>query len=822
MKKSTVLILLFCIISGLQAGTMELQTNWGEFKTADQEQVTFTVKASLPEKTENAVWRWKLSDLVGNSIAGAEKKLHAPTGFTERIPVNLPDPGYYRFESEIKDDSGVVHAANFTTVVRLAPVCEDGPKSGFFGTNGHNAVNFVDIMQRVGVRFWRADFDWPKIEPKEGKWNFAETDAIADALAKAKIECVAILGYNPPWIKLEKNTPGATEKYCNYVRKVVERYKDRIRYWDLWNEPQYSWNGDKYLFAEIQKKAYEVIKSIQPDAVVNFNGYPFEEELRGYTREQLNHVGTGVFDAIGLHPYNRPHGPDHNDYLTHAVRIKAWVDANRPGTEVWQSELGWPTSTDRLGVSEELQASYMLRSMIYSLAAGWTRYVQYMPFGGPKMEDSEHQYGLFAWGWRPKISLAAFAHISRLLRSAEFVRMLDLGSTLRGAEFSVPTGSVFCVWAAHDPVVMTWKRPESAAVLTRMDGSIWHEETGDEIFFSENVLFIETADGKTWADALEKGKVKLKEPLMLEMHTIDDGKLRVRLRNRDKISRKVQARITLPDGVRFLNPKLRKQNPANVAFPFAGQVKELRLNLDMPKRKIVDDKVQIRLTGAGFQSNFSIPLQQVPAFHMPEYAVDAKPGKWNDYPALTFNTVQAIAPADLQLKWKGPEDLSIRRAHYGWNEQGVILYIEVLDSIHQPLPREISDWNLWRYDAVQYTFNATPKMPATCYDQFTTEVGVGLRDGKCAYHVYLGNTVRPVKAACRRDEKTHTTIYDILTPWSMFGLNQAPAPGTNISACFIVNDNDEGRNGVRKYMEMSPGIGMTKDPSLYRRLILEP
>ena len=61
MKKSTVLILLFCIISGLQAGTMELQTNWGEFKTADQEQVTFTVKASLPEKTENAVWRWKLS-----------------------------------------------------------------------------------------------------------------------------------------------------------------------------------------------------------------------------------------------------------------------------------------------------------------------------------------------------------------------------------------------------------------------------------------------------------------------------------------------------------------------------------------------------------------------------------------------------------------------------------------------------------------------------------------------------------------------------------------------------------------------------------------
>ena len=52
-------------------------------------------------------------------------------------------------------------------------------------------------------------------------------------------------------------------RWLEYVRAVVERYHDRVQYWEIDNEPKISVN-----YAEVVKAASKVIKKIDPQAKV--------------------------------------------------------------------------------------------------------------------------------------------------------------------------------------------------------------------------------------------------------------------------------------------------------------------------------------------------------------------------------------------------------------------------------------------------------------------------------------------------------------------------------------------------------------------------
>lgn len=798
-------------------------------RAEDRSEINFSIKISkISEQVLNrSHLEWDWYDLIGTKLASGKISLAGKKGqFNVPLKLQRREYGYYKLTLKVVDDRGIVHSEKTTTAarIRLADQKFAGRNTGYFGICGHNAADLTEVMSRIGVRFWRADFDWRLVEPQENKWDFRVTDAIANALSKNGITCLAILGYNPGWLKLEQNKPGDVEKYCRYVRKVVERYKGQIRHWDLWNEPQYTWNGDQILFAKIQKRAYETIKSVQPDAVICFNGHPFGEELRGYTREQLAAIGKNSMDVIGIHPYSRPLGPDDNDFLMHVRNIRSWLKQNHPATELWISELGWPTSTCNWGVSELQQASYMQRSMIYGLAGDCTRFCWYMVFSGPHKSKSEHQYGLINFSGRPKPSLLAFSHIAYMLRDAVFKKELEMGSDVRGFRFEQADGkSVFTIWATHDPVSFIWKRPKSKAVLTRMDGSSYQHNKADELLLSEVILFCETQDGDTWERSFEAGYAKLRHPVKISSSTFTKKGLLMQLENRDKLSRKVNAVITLPGDCEFSSPKLKGKNPAKISFQLGSLPKDILLNLNLKHNKVIDDKILVKLSGGNFKTDFSIPVRIFPGKYLSEYTIDAKSGKWKTPAPIILESYTNIGPVDFQRLWGGPNDLSAQ-AWYGWNERGIILYIEAKDNSHIPLPRTgkaSSSFNMWRYDSVQLAINATPGFPPAFYDQNTAEIGVTIRDDRAYIHYFCGKSQPPVKAAGRRDDKKGVTYYDIFIPWQSIGLKHAPEKNSFVAVNFIVNDADGSENSARKYVEVSEGIAVVKSPNLYPLLRLE-
>jgi exo-beta-1,3-glucanase (GH17 family) len=130
------------------------------------------------------------------------------------------------------------------------------------------------------------------------------------------------------------------------VRHVVERYKDKIKYWEIWNEPNHEhyWVPQDGLaaYAELLKGAYAVIKAADPSAQVLVGGLTgkYWEDMG-----KLYNLGAGKsFDIVNIHPFANP--LDRNpwngmraQYQNLRQIMAANGDSSKP---VWITEIGCP------------------------------------------------------------------------------------------------------------------------------------------------------------------------------------------------------------------------------------------------------------------------------------------------------------------------------------------------------------------------------------------------------------------------------------------------------------------------------------------------
>ncbi|MCX5714307.1 MAG: cellulase family glycosylhydrolase [Candidatus Omnitrophica bacterium] len=98
----------------------------------------------------------------------------------------------------------------------------------------------VRLMREAGVGIVRMDFLWQDIEPQPGEFHFEKYDFIVDLLRDNDIGILGILDYTSDWASPQGkwNYPAKNDrKFIDYARKVVGRYQDKVKYWEIWNEP---------------------------------------------------------------------------------------------------------------------------------------------------------------------------------------------------------------------------------------------------------------------------------------------------------------------------------------------------------------------------------------------------------------------------------------------------------------------------------------------------------------------------------------------------------------------------------------------------------
>ena len=788
----------FCCVSLLAAiltlplagTTIRLSSDWGKYQLSESSEINITATVTdLPEKSLRA--EWELSDLTGTIIDSGSWMVDTTP---HRLPLTLPDDGYYRLRVTLKSESGASHGSTSTGLVKTVFQEKTGfDQTGRWAVNGHGRTEEYPVFRKLGITMSRLDISWKDVEPQPGHWKFESFDKIAVASHENGILILAILGKNPPWLPLNNGQGTDREQFLEYVRRTVTRYRNDIFFWDLWNEPQYSWSGTKEEFGLVMRDAYHIIKEIQPESTVVYNGHPFEEELRTYTLENLAPLnGEMPFDALGMHPYSRPRSPDNNRFLEHMSNIRTLLNRIAPGKALWISELGWPTSTDALGVTELEQAAYLQRAAMLGLAAGVEKFVWYMPYSSDNPAYHESQYGFFRADLTPKPALAAYAFLIRMLENMEFSREIPIGEAVRCLEFTNGSRKLHVLWATGETVKLTADWPEGIRIR-RGDGSALKALPVMEI--GALPVFLDGIDGSA---ALVDAHLSLARPLKLEGATLTSEGLQFILRNRTGRELPVEANLKLPPGLVFRNAAA----ATGMKFQITDSPKEIRIGLRFPAPPFSGNAVLTLRTPDAVQEE-TVPLRMESAV----YGGESSP--------LQLNAISAIGPADMQKEWGGPEDLSCT-AWFGWDEEGLLFRADVRDDEH----RNTCDASqLWAEDSIQLAFRLVPGNVPDYYDEESVEIGAALTANGVCKAVYCGKPDLDFQADIIRLEEEKITRYRIRIPWKFTNLKTAPPPGCVISWNFAVNDVD--RKGGRKWLEPAPGICLEKNPAKFPRFILK-
>jgi hypothetical protein len=224
-----------------------------------------------------------------------------------------------------------------------------------------SGVWLVGQYEKLGVQWNRLAFSWVLVQPSKDEFDWSAYDRIVDACRTKNIQILATLGGhfdNPPvpaWAgktlaEVVADHPECLEKF---VRAWVGRYKGRIHYWEILNEPegQHRELTLPVYVEKVLKPSYRIIKSADPQAKVlpcAYNHLPGSQSdsVDSPEREVFWDLARGYYDIGNVHEY-----ADWNIFRTQPVATQEERDLrkfrvlmDKHGEErkpFWVTEIGW-------------------------------------------------------------------------------------------------------------------------------------------------------------------------------------------------------------------------------------------------------------------------------------------------------------------------------------------------------------------------------------------------------------------------------------------------------------------------------------------------
>ena len=314
-----------------------------------------------------------------------------------------------------------------------------------FGMHVFNLQNGVFPTIPVGsVRLWDTETTWSSVETAQDQFSWTKLDgAVATANANGVKDILMVLAGTPSWATddpaaggLAGVLPGAAgmpkdfADWDDWVRQVVTRYKGRITAYQPWNAANLTTfsTGTPAEMAELTKRAYDIIKSVDPAATVvapstgTRLGGPFKKFYPAYLKE-LGARGWPV-DVWAAHTYPASLGTP----VERAVLARLWIDtlkaAGAPDKPLWDTENNFglagpgPTNPDQDIVGTKA-ADWAARTYLDAIRLGISR--------------------VYWYSWGPELDLVG---IQMNTGSPAAVALTTLQDWIVGATYNGCTGAV--------------------------------------------------------------------------------------------------------------------------------------------------------------------------------------------------------------------------------------------------------------------------------------------------------------------------------------------------------------------------------------------
>ncbi|HUX77696.1 MAG TPA: fibronectin type III domain-containing protein [Anaerolineae bacterium] len=392
---------------------------------------------------------------------------------------------------------------------------------------------FLQKALDAGSRWDRFPFDWWRIEPTDGNWApsvKADYDDLVDDLSDAGMDMVGILLGTPGWAAsgrvqafearpFDQRPPGwyapvphadsllapqAVSAFSSpprglyeewndwtttdgdpinywgrFVYDAVHRYGDRVKHWEMWNEPEWSyfWTGTSADYARLLKVGYQATKAACPDCTVLFGGLHYWLNT-SYYRWVLSTLAQDpdapqnnyFFDAMSVHLYSRS-SSIYDEVINIRNGMSAYHVADHP---IWLTETGvpvWndarvdpdPTKYDFAATGKEA-AAYVIQSYANAWAVGIGRYF----FFRVHDHDMSEYFGLIRNDYTLRPAYVAYQVATTYLVSPTFVTRAPTGSDVRVTLWGTPRGKVSVLWNGS-PATSVYTLPATLDSATLVD-----------------------------------------------------------------------------------------------------------------------------------------------------------------------------------------------------------------------------------------------------------------------------------------------------------------------------------------------------------------
>lgn len=240
-----------------------------------------------------------------------------------------------------------------------------------YGINVHLAQNTALAKARAaGIDWIRIDVDWSVIEASQGKFSYAEVDRVVDYAAANGLSVYASIGSTPDWANNKKGKTYPASKvsdWKNFITRTVNRYKSKVKYWGIWNEPNlklfFALGKDSFV-QQVLLPGIQAIRAADPAAFIvgpelshktetGSEWYFWMKYILDSVGGQLDVISHHIYEDLGV--YYMFELLEEGDKFIPAVK-KIVAESGQGNKPFWITETGWQTHK----YSETMQANRYL------------------------------------------------------------------------------------------------------------------------------------------------------------------------------------------------------------------------------------------------------------------------------------------------------------------------------------------------------------------------------------------------------------------------------------------------------------------------------
>ena len=208
------------------------------------------------------------------------------------------------------------------------------------------------------LRLWDNETTWASIERGQNQFDWTKLDDAVDTAQENGVDDILmVLAGTPSWATDDPSSGGAAgvlpgaagmpktlADWDDWVTQVATRYKGRITAYQPWNEANLTTfsTGSAKEMAQLTKHAYDIIKKIDPSAVVvapstgTRLGGPFKKFYPEYLRE-LGALGWPV-DVWSAHTYPASLGTPVERAALVQLYTSVLAEGKAPDKPIWDTE----------------------------------------------------------------------------------------------------------------------------------------------------------------------------------------------------------------------------------------------------------------------------------------------------------------------------------------------------------------------------------------------------------------------------------------------------------------------------------------------------